>query len=1029
MPSSLAHFPREILAKITSHLSSLDILLRLYGCGDSTLTNKLKTRGVTSLRYGAPLLPQSRIDFIQSLQLDFFAIDAQNLPLTIVRQLSQGMCSSLKRIHLDLGPRATEKQEYFFAHSSTGNGGLQPLSVPVRPYSATVWIVRNTYPQLESLWLSSGPNEVWVTVEFLAGLPDTLVDFSLEESDIAGLNTVALLPPHISSVRIQDSLPSMARFTNITSMELIIPLSSARAAAQRRSFSLVSRSLGPGLDLGHWRKKSLSEVEPKSWSFPPSLAKLLVDCPAAYLLESLPAFPSQLTSLRIDSSDEALVFANPLQLFGLVPRSVVKLTIGATLNFLSPDQHGGVFTLPNVKQLHISLNDQVSADLCRQVLLLMPQVDDLYIKCASYMLTLDRLNDFNCALLRKIYSCFDMECFVKRADGTYPLATMLPNLHTLIVDSSGLPAKTFDFGAIPPSVTVFASFLAGHTTETLHLIPPRIKSFRMLLGADILFRAENFDQLFRSQSPSTKSITVEDPVGKNCRLTLPRYAYLSRSDDGKIICSEVQSEGCLGQFVCNWPVYIPLEMLEGCCDLYIGHSRFALQTVPSPSFVFSSLAKLHIDSNRETGTESWSLDSLTDLNTNHYFGQRYPPNLTRLTVGETLVPEIIPLPPKLTYLECSTATPSTISSLSLQTFVFLGTTTKSTFLDWRGAFPTTLTELRIPWQCLSHKDQQCWTRQELSIHLFDRLPRLNRLALLLKVPYALVEAMYDVSPTHVDVEIGFVDERTNANLSVIARQAKLSHGDLDVFPCEPLSQCIERVVQRAYSRFKLKRTFGLGHQKPVKHFDETSLTNAMWTSFCPFLAHSVTRLCVYNFCIVFDAGGNVTLPPALTTLICDELGNLPLLPVKLPLQLEHLSLKNLLSVKLKMEVSHSLEIPPGMRHLDIPLLVFSDLSYTWPNLTHLRISCPLEAISKLPTTLEHLCLVNPGLEQSYFASLPKALKRFSGYIVRHDRDAFLEHARKVGLTWIIAPKPMEMLLTGINFESSLDALSGPRLTP
>ena len=964
------------------------------------------------MTYRGSVPPQSRIDFIKSLQLESFAIIGVSLPIAICQQLAQGLSPSLRDLTIKHRGSGDAEQLYFDSSPQTHPVDMAPLPLPIRPYDAPVWIVRNTYPRLESFKTEREPREAFLLVEFLAGLPETIVDLSFTMAASLILNAIPMLPRYLSHIRLVGTLAHEG-FSDLTSMNLL----------PRRDLSY--------LNFGRWSTSTLSPLDAKGCSFPASLTDLRVDC-LAEDLPKLPPFPSLLRSLQLLEDYSPFQFDDPKQLFQLVPPSLTKLDFSGKIEILSGNVEllegavgghsersgAGAEKRPSIKFLRIYESQLSDETLHSQIISLVPNLEDFWLGTCNYAITPHHIRSFNGALLRHLHAPLSIECFVKADDGTYPLVSALPSLKVLYVEESlSETAETFDFGSIPPSVTDFHSVLTGHTSETLHLLPLSITRINVYGEMTGLIETENFDQLFRPYSPPSASLegnNASDP--KDGRKLLLVYSmYLVRMDDGMITFSTSPKEGFLGEIRWLWSSKIPYELLEGCTEVLLGHNITVNAPLNGASPNLPHLTKLcALD---YSVTSLGHPTSLADLSVVRYVDPVYPPNLTRLDCK--LKDFSLPLPYTLIHLSCAMPTPSMLAGLNLlQTFE--DTSAVSTYVknDWRGALPTSLTKLSLPGDHFCIGPQQSWSRDDFSIHFFDRLPRLKTLKIVHTLPVSLVDLLLDTTPAHVELKCRHIDDSAIRNMAAIAKHAKVSHGTLELLPHETALSALSRVYSRATKRFFSSR----------KQISRDYFTSLVWSSFCPLIAQNTTELRIHDFSILFDENDVVYLPPAITTLICDSISKMPGKPVELPPQLRKLVINPTTD---DYSCESVFTLPSSLTHLDVKHMKLRLPSINWPsNLTYLRVSLsPLwvgSNISSLPTSLRSFYLVNPLLPLSLFSSLPRDLKVFGGTVAAANYEVFIEHARNTGLTWIVAPTVMVMEFGDtdtINFESSLDVLA------
>ena len=1040
MPPSLAHFPREILAKITAHLSDSDIVLRLYGCGDSTLTNKLKTGGVTSFFFQGCVLPQSRIDFIKSLQLESFIVSGRSDHEELGRELAQGLSPSLRHLYCNnLDPQQVCLTLLF--EDQVPN--FSPLPLPIRLYDSPVWIVRNSYPRLESLSYFGSSEEPHLIVEFLAGLPDTLV--TLSSTDVAShfINALSLLPPHLSHLRMTSSLDSLDLFSNLASLYVFMP-------------EEASRQLH--LELGHWSNKTLAPLTARGSQLPASLTHLNITCDFEEVKNLLcPSPPPKLATLHIGANADPsgdvidLLFSmvvpmddleaqaeSPEAFFGIVPPTVTDLVVVPWTSFGSThldvmNDYGdnsaskvdraarGASKLirPFIKSLRISLQGIKNEHTYSDIISMTPNVEVFSLKARrSTLLGFDQIRCFNGALLRDLSAPISSECFKIGSDGTYPLASLLPRLETLFLrdrklteDGDAKPAEDFDFGGIPPSVTSFYSSMHGHSSRTLHLLPPSVTAFRITSSVNVSIEAENFDQLFRSPPPlasESGQLAASDTTARVV-LYLSKVSRLYRLGDGKLVCSHVELKDSLGLFFLSWPTKLPFELLLGCSEASLNGFKFDSPLPTTLPANLPSLTKLIIDSDQSPWSDLKALPALTDLEMKQFVNfadvAAIAPNLTRLSCIGTDLP--MSLPRTLKSLACKHMTPLALARLDLlEEWTQFDPDSNREFLDWRGAIPTSVTKLQIPWRHLYHDADRCWSREEISIHLVDRLPGLKHLDLGRNIPHTLVEALCDTVPSYVRLEARSFVTDDASNFSLIANRIGLCHGGLELMPYESLLEATTRVGLRAYERLNCQtfRTDFLPY----------------WPSLCPYLSANTTLLEVSDFSGLIGDDGLVILPPTVTTLICKHLRQIPAKPAVLPPQLRKLVIKTTVRT---VYPGQTIVLPSGLTHLDVDRLEVCDDTFVWPsNLTFLRRLVIDEEINEvlraLPPSLKYLCLCEVSLCLPHFLLLPQGLKRYEGDVKRSHQHSFIAYALRAGLTWI-----GKELDGNFNFESSLDMLA------
>ena len=998
MSLPLAHFPREILAEITAHVSALDIVIRLYGCGDSTLTTKLKTGGVTSLHYQGPLLPQSRIDFIQSLQLDSFVISGRLLPETATTQLVQGMAPSLRRLTIDVADIGRFEDQIYLDSKLVD---FSPSAVPIRTYPCRAWIVCNTFPKLEAFTSSKLLPDPFVHAEFLAGLPSSLTELEIPITNHTYLNTHIALPPLLTRLSGHISLTphNSPPLDHLTTLDVDISSSSKEK-----------------MKLGRWRLPSWSE---ERGEFPPSLISLHLTCSSTKLL-SLPVLPRHLETLMIDISTGTVGFKDLDELFQVAPPSVTDLRIdppdGSHFSF-KPQSFSNAANLvrPAVKVFHMQLEHL--QDPISDFVLSLPNVQDFKVSAdeadPDATLGLSTIRRFNGALLHSLEAPINWECFLKGDDGAYPLAALLPSLTRLRLSSVEPESQVFDFGAIPHTVTHFRSDCEYHDTSTLHLLPPSVTNFGVREGIAVSIHASNFRQLFGSASPTMRA-SIESPLGR--RLVIRQSYSLTRMEDGLLTCSPSIGAYSISEIRTVWPTSMSGEFFEAYTDLKDTTGiKFTLPATPRPSPLLASLTRLHLTNHQSRLFDMAPLVGLVDLKLSTFWGTVYPPNLTRFQCsGSATLP--VPLPPSITHLICGYQPQTVLQGLnSLQ--ILENITDRYSIRVWSPPYPSTLTELRLPWGSFGHSKSYSW----LESQFFSPSPLLKRLHLHHPVPLALAEGLLQTAPLSVEVTFHSIAAIADSNFEAAGARAGLSTGGLSLLPHETLENCMLRVINRAYKPF-------------IVHENTTNLANltyASWTSIHRYLHENTTMLSLKDLATLIDPQNRVELPPNITALVCDLNTILPATPFILPSQLQKLEIKSLKNNRSLEEDFHPL---PNLTHLALSGWKVRSPSYPWPStLKYLHIGFHQLAldtsIASLPSELNHLSVHKVQFPVRLAKSLPKALKRFEGSVAGEERETFLVHAREAGFTWIVPHTELTDQFQSIDFESSFDTLTMARISP
>lgn len=1031
MSLTLTQLPREILTQITSHLSDVDILARLCGCGNRALTSILKTGGVASLDLTTSIAPQSLIDLVNSFQLQSFALHAFNLPIESQAQLVRGQSSTLQTLilyHVSVPAIFLLQEE---EEEKTSSDDLRRPTLKKRSIitdTRSVWMIRDSYPRLKSFQLHQSMDDVFVALQMICGLPASLTDLHLR--DLPFMDIIGALPPSLINIDSLHCAPTAAHAHILKNLDSLT-LSLIEAPDVDDEPSLFRQLVGK-----RWSIASLSKLQwPEA-----HLSKLNLICGSAAFLR-LPPLPQCLVEFSVDLVDlvkQTVAFPSPSELLRMIPSTVTFLTLrnihfeaqrtldndkGYDARDTSLQASSGSPVLHNVKKfvlyfygLYTGESPELESSSLRDLISMVPNAHYFDIRTHRHVRGFkpEDLKRFRNPLqMQHLGAHFHQECFPREPSDPNSLQSIFPNLQSLKIEPSpatsmihcaGLPAGLTGFSCTEPLLS-----------QELEYLPRSIRKLSL--------QSIEMEGHFESQPFSSQKTPPVNPL----YFIAPTVAYstfnswlIGRSDsDGAIRLLQSLPHSSysipvgftgLGNVQLKWPASPPSSFIvipQGQTELSINSDLFPRH------LSLPSLTKLRLEGHLKDANQLSSLPALVDLtlalgskpsfsNFEHF---ACPPNLTRLVSRHPYWP-FSSLPASLTHLEAAHVDFEQIATLkSLMTFrVQTPGPTRKTLPELTPVLPSSLKELEIPLHCESGVEIEEQLR-----NFWSHFPSLKTFAFRGTHTHALVEQIYDSLP--ISLTSPFEDilhTMREFSPALLASRVGLSQGGIVFYPGESLQAWVSRMMRVAYPR--LGALWRISSKAPL---DLAALS--------PCLSSSTEKLILINE-VLNPLGPAVKWPAALTTLILETFS----------CETFHLppTLRTLIIRHIKVGSSDALlrTLPKTMTHLEIPAWEEEFVVPPWPpGLTRLATVLDpdycKEMLKALPQALYRLDLPGMSLaDPELFDLLPPKLDFLHCKVYSEEEGhSILEMCKRRGLVWVCEEKLLLGKMRDI-IDSELDAL-------
>lgn len=1018
MSLSLAKWPLEILAQVTSHLEAQDVILKLGAAGNFELLARLRNGGITSWidRQRGPL--STNIKFVRHLR-NLITVDLDISPpsATIV----------LYMLALPPTLRHLSIQDYYAADIfrpeiiglPTWDRTLLPLS-----YASTahkIWIVRDTFPILETLRVRQLEECNWgdelSLTQLLLGLPATLTYLDLPFSFKHGsLDLFQLLPPNITKLsHHSDALP--------TSRHSLDALAYLKMHTTQELDDPVDR------DLGRWTQTTNLDL----MDFPSNLTHLVIPTDSPLLTINAKLLPATLTNLDVyrvygmGGDSKTLSF---FQLLRLLPPSITSATIG-NLKYESPtesslQQLGMLQPFAHLKTFEFEFQCEIAPELestmWKELIRLVPNVIslDVIANSVDVGVTPNHLKLLNPLSLRSLKVPFSAECFTL-TDGASCIQSLLPNLTHLWLGRGGdLPAN-FDFAAVPRSVTSVGANAQLSVKSLVHL-PKNIAHYAL---ENMLMDVWDDDicRLFSAVRTSNGELIAVDPNSSEATAPLTinfdRAYRLSIDERGLqlLVPNSERSSGVYFDFDLQ-PTHLPSSLTEltiimhwDLADLITAESLPCLKklSVPGPFAGLEALIML----DDLTLSEFAELDSGMPV--------VLPPNLTRLCVHSASEPSFEGgIPTSVTHLEAEPIAPSDIRSLSsLQTlklsrFDLNSGDDPDSLNEWTAeTFPTTLTHMSLPPNFLIEATAIDFSKlfQRLShLRLFESIDFSQR-----KLPGELLGRIFVPSfPDQAVFGCGTLKLTYNDFLTAAAR-AQIVPGSLSLKPLESLEAFISRTfLPRAYPRLR--------HEAIVFERNQDNFTAEVCSTLLATLSPSTSYLELPLIPHVIDPAFPILWPRGLT--------NLMIYPTELitGLQVPD-TLQSLIVYGYGFEIQPLIDaLPPGVTELHFEQLLSDSPQTHWPpSLKSLYLTIrdsAIESMKYLPKTLEHLNLGANWIDFEIAEFIPSSVKCLEARVETPYVPALKKRLQEIGCLWVTSQS-----VDNVDHEAALTALVAHCRTP
>lgn len=1057
MALNLVSFPTEVLACITFFLTDLEVLMRLPLCGDSKLTNKLKSGGVTHLFCELSSYPVDVVKFAHSLRLHSLETRHAVHPEQI-RDLIHGAPSSIKHLEIyadDVGPLF-----------ETSDLDLDCAYSPVRYTSSRPWIVSSTFPQLETLIIDVDNrlkclDDAVFFASWLRGLPTSLTTFRPSKTLRCGyeFSVWQHLPPNITQA---GPLTWSARGAPRRPFESIQQLK-ITTATSISSFGLLPVSEHDKSDLepraawdSEFEELSISALQNGLSQFP-NLTRLS-------LYESdvfADTLPSTLTSLTWKRSTWRQ--CNLAGLLARVPPTIVHLKLKG-ISPLTPISEQSVSTqypiFTRLKTFHLELTNDYDEDLDPQgeevlstLIKHLPIAESISLSFASLGNLLPaHLSLLNGSTLHTLKAPIDAQCFEILDDGHSRLEIALPKLHTLSVNRQldGPINEEVSFASIPSTVTTL-TVAAKWTITTLPLLPPAVKKFTHIpfltvQSCDALVSLFSDPRPPKTLNDSTTSSSTSSSSSVSST-SLPTSSPSTSDPDAVLSGTEIRSLSLTSNYRLE---RLDASFMNGRTSnvvlvpdsektspvLLMWRNLLALPptlTALTTDDIQSDLVEritpinlpflktLHLGSGELP--PSFDVGGFTALRSLRLFTLlasstlTCPPNLTELISEKSLLlpPGFLPLPVSITHLESRLGELEPLSAIAplVNLKTLKSKASGNGYRDVLELLPATMTRLDISGDGLDaskygHLGARCPSLQWLVVRGALHMPQLAQLHQFLPAEAKMKAMKLDVS----DVDI-------------IAHHAGIAQGALVIPPDMPIAEWSLGVLGIAFPR---RKTHIWAHRVQMsskqmssffKYISPSMLTVSLDWAKEAIPTHDmprwVTKLLVDSSTVPFSVEAAAGLPPSLKTLIIDDIE--PSAVSSLPDGLTSLTCKLI-----------DPPVPPSTDYVDpntlppIPLV-----NFRWPSsLTHLDLLRSSkryhpELFTTLPPTLVSLVTLSP-LPPTWpllpaslrYLDIPKATLELFNFLT--ERKVTLVTNENEANTWLRRHHP---LLVSVDHDSTV----------
>lgn len=953
MARSLSFLPQEALAIITSHLSGHEALTLLVLCGSSALSAKLYAGGLDTLHLTLSELPWSLCKSLPKLRLRSFSIESRQCNLIRLKYLIHHLPPTLLRLSID----HADVMQILLSEDFDLESLLPLVSCLHLP-----WNIGQCFPNLDTLHISGmrkaaladlGTN---FQLKFILSLPKSLTDLRIRGlGKRCSVDLWPLLPPHLTSLSHMLGLPS-ARLP----------------ASLQSSFRSLNVRTAPIMPLNPFPWSLITA--PAQLIIPNSLTSLVLQTENLASLDNFPAFPDTLTDLNWVTVN-TIVF-HPADILQLMPPGLKSMVIsGFEIQRLRPPRiprqapdAQPALVLPSVTKavfnFEMAVRSSTANPIRSYMLNSVPNAKFLHFlhKGSSATLSRQDLGIFG-KDLHTLRVALDLE-FLRIPT---LLAFAFGHLQSLTLLNKVCPA--FNFEVIPPTVTyLHVGRIGDLTTETLQLIPPSVTQLRAnsMTLIMLLSLAPSFDDLQGAPQPLVDGAYVQTNMTVSTTMTyVPNRNEIrdgGRREPSFFLvpatpatdpdyCIELTNPTLWPQFEFP-PTLTSLSLAHHVSNLvwFLGPAKLPHLETLSLNYQF------HAD--YEPDSSLAQLTGLRSLNLLRLDGSEkvtVPPNLTRLTVNESLIlpPSFLPLPLSLTELSCNGCLKPFASVAPLKHLrIFKAKADEGPRTDGIiDLLPS------APLEQLSIDVSERYA--EIFPLLVSRFKSLRQLSInCISFDSELLTCFHSAIPEH--ISIGVDNWQKTTELGALAKRAGFAHGTIGIAPGDSFHEFMRLATSQAFPRIGKVGTYPLPHS---------------FTSLVPFLSPSTKELDLVTFGVTIHSFDEAQLPEGLEKLTANLTSSflqfdvsalprnllsldLPILPdfkatfEALPRSLTHLSLRQ----QLYFSAASASVLPPGLRHLMLPLYDASN-----------------EVLAALPQSIQLLDIGNRPADFD-IASLPSSLK-------------------------------------------------------
>lgn len=984
MSLRLPGLPTEILANIVSYFSNWEDVCRLFVCGNSLLTTKIKSGGVTKVTLDRSYVRLSALEIALSCNIDTLKMTG-SWQYHSVRDLYSESLRHLKITNTSPSDLIIGEQLNF---------EVTALSASCCAFHP--WIVSSTFPNLQSLrltadfssWKEVIDESVWHS--FLSGLPRSLASLSLSCVPITDWDA---LPPHLTSLKgvygvypICDSLMS-----SLLELELHL---------DKWPHSMVV--LDKGTDSKLFSKSNLLNLV-----FPQNLTSLTLRWfPTVFFDDSmLPKLPTALTYLSwfVEYGYCGVTPIFVQSILALTPSSVQHLVVDG-FHIQANYTECSSYLLPKIEKLELPHRTSVPAQLFQVLLQAMPNVKTLM---TYNVLEPEHLQYLNPGIT-SIQSSLSPEFFETPVDDVYPL-TRFANLTDLEVG----PGTHFDFHfeAVPSSLTKIKLISVDVTTHELALAPPNLESFTAY-SVMMSSGPSSLETLFLGpSSPYIEELPIvsydEDSHWKFQEKVLwrPTQTFFKES------ASQGSSQDSTHASSRRLPLELEIDPFWGeAVTLPPSLTALRLESfsgfkLPNPPGLASNLVYLDLEANIPADLDLGYFEKLHTLKFYEFEPEcisRCPPNLARFCAGQIKFNDsFLPLPPSLTSFIFGELIEISLESIaaSLPNLQEVGSVENAYPLQEFAQKPRPSIKTLLV--------DNLHTQKSFIENLPTNFPSLESLHIARATSYKSIYQLSSQYSHRLKIHGGCIDF-VSADFEMLFSAANARPGSLVCDEDGSIHGSLTYALRHAMPNWSWGAYSG----------SRISFNNETWPTFAKLLSPDTTTLSLTVDQIgpskaIFDLPKNVTKL------------ELDLTPHDLQMVFPE-TIKSLIAVPASISKEFMASLPSSLTSLELRTTrqtFDEDCARALPQglvTLKLLVAVTNEALSALPSTLVHLHLIKHVLTASNFESLSAGVRFFEGFPTRGCAVMILSEPRRRNVTWIAPPMVIAQARYILAVESGVD---------